>query len=73
MLSHHEIATLMLVRDADRRLKEFDPDVLALRRYELVEVRPPRSDDGSPLTLTARGQELLRRLRMDRANGVDSE
>jgi hypothetical protein len=39
MLSHHELATLMLLRDTGRHLEELDPDVLALRRYELVEVR----------------------------------
>jgi hypothetical protein len=48
MLSHHELATLMLLRDTGRHLEERDPDVLALRRYELVEVR---SHDRQGLTV----------------------
>lgn len=39
MLSHHELATLMLLRDTGRHLEERDPDVLALRHYQLIEVR----------------------------------
>lgn len=64
MLSHHELATLMLLRDAGRHLEEFDPDVLALRRYELVEVRH-QDRQGRTLQLTHRGHELLQRLRLD--------
>ncbi|MFM0199168.1 hypothetical protein PQR53_04720 [Paraburkholderia fungorum] len=62
MLSHHELATLMLLGDTDRRLEAFDPDVLALRRYELVELRQ-RDPHGSTLQLTRQGRELLDRLR----------
>ncbi len=62
MLSHHELATLILLGDTDRRLEAFDPDVLALRRYELVELRQ-RDPHGSTLQLTRQGRELLERLR----------
>jgi hypothetical protein len=63
MLSHHELATLMLLRDTGRHLEELDPDVLALRRYELVEVRM-HDRHGSTLQLTRRGWELLQRLHL---------
>ncbi|NPT54111.1 hypothetical protein [Paraburkholderia elongata] len=62
MLSHHELATLMLLGDTDKRLEDFDPDVLALRHYELVEIRQ-RDPQGSTLRLTRQGRELLERLR----------
>ena len=64
MLSHHELATLMLLRDTGRHLEELDPDVLALRHYELVEVRT-HDRHGSTLQLTRRGRELLQRLHRD--------
>lgn len=64
MLSHHELATLMLFRDTGGRVEELDPDVLALRRYELVEVRS-HDRHGSTLQLTRRGRELLQRLHLD--------
>ncbi|CAG4886021.1 hypothetical protein [Paraburkholderia saeva] len=63
MLSHHELATLMLLGDAERRLETIDPDVLALRRYELVEIRQ-REPQGSMLQLTRQGRALLDRLRI---------
>jgi hypothetical protein len=62
MLSHHELATLMLLGDTDKRLEALDPDVLALRRYELVELRQ-RDPHGSTPHLTRQGRELLDRLR----------
>jgi hypothetical protein len=64
MLSHHELATLMSLRDTGRYVEELDPDVLALRHYELVEVRP-HDRDVSTLQLTRRGRELLQRLHLD--------
>jgi hypothetical protein len=64
MLSHHELATLMSIRDTGRHLEELDPDVLALRHYELVEVRT-HDRHGSTLQLTRRGRELLQRLHLD--------
>ncbi|CAE6809950.1 hypothetical protein [Paraburkholderia haematera] len=62
MLSHHELATLMLLGDTGKRLEALDPDVLALRRYELVEIRQ-RDPQGSTLQLTRQGRALLERLR----------
>lgn len=61
MLSHHELATLMLLRDTGRHLEERDPDVLALRRYQLVELRQ-HERQGATVQLTRRGRELLQRL-----------
>ncbi|MFM0593595.1 MULTISPECIES: hypothetical protein [Paraburkholderia] len=61
MLSHHELATLMLFRDTEKRIEPLDPDVLALRRYALVEVRQ-RQPHEMTLQLTRRGRELLARL-----------
>lgn len=69
MLSHHELATLLLFRDATLRFEEFDPDVLALCRYELVEVRR-RDHRGSTLELTTRGRDLLRRLHLDGSDAL---
>ncbi|ASL42229.1 hypothetical protein bAD24_I01975 [Burkholderia sp. AD24] len=63
MLSHHELATLMLFRDTERRIEPLDPDVLALRRYALVEVRQRQADE-TTLQLTRQGRELLARLQM---------
>jgi hypothetical protein len=63
MLSHHELATLMLLNDSTRRLEAVDPDVLALRRYELVEINELRGGD-TALRVSQRGLDLLRRLGM---------
>ena len=63
MLSHHELATLLRLRDTEPRLEELDPEVLALSRYDLVEIG--RHNDVSTLKLTRRGHEVVRRLRMD--------
>jgi hypothetical protein len=69
MLSHHELATLLRLRDTEPRQAELDPEVLALSRYELVEIR--RLDKVATLKLTSRGRELVRRLGMDTAETVD--
>ncbi|RQH02772.1 hypothetical protein [Paraburkholderia dinghuensis] len=63
MLSHHELAALMLVRDAQTPLQTLDSDFLALQRYELIEMDKRGSDVS--LRLTTRGHELLRRLGRD--------
>jgi hypothetical protein len=62
MLTHHELATLLRLRGAERRLEELDPEVLALSRYELVEIFQPGDSSVSTLKLTGRGRELARRL-----------
>ncbi|CAB3801675.1 hypothetical protein LMG28688_05408 [Paraburkholderia caffeinitolerans] len=60
MLSHHELAALLLIRDANAPLQRFDSDFLALERYHLVEIN--ESGDGCAPRLTMRGKELLQRL-----------
>lgn len=67
MLSHHELAALMLIRDAQTPIQMLDSDFLALQRYELVEL-DGRSGDAA-LRLTTRGHELLRRLGRDEQGG----
>lgn len=62
MLTHHELATLLRLRNAERCLQELDPEVLALSRYELVEILRRGDGDISTLKLTGRGRELARRL-----------
>ena len=62
MLSHHELATLMSLGGGDAYLDPFDLDVLALRRYQLVEVFHRNSIDAT-LRLTGYGRHLLERLR----------
>jgi hypothetical protein len=68
MLTHHELATLLRLRDAERCLHELDPEVLALSRYKLVEIF--RRDDGviSTFKLTGRARELARRLSGERSD-----
>ncbi|CAG9274189.1 hypothetical protein [Paraburkholderia unamae] len=63
MLSHHELATLLLIRDANAPIQSFDSDFLALKRYRLVEMDEGGGDP--TLRLTMRGRELLRRLTND--------
>ncbi|MCG5072495.1 hypothetical protein [Paraburkholderia tagetis] len=60
MLSHHELAALLLIRDADAPLQTLDSDFLALARYRLVEM--DEDEDGYAPRLTMRGKELLHRL-----------
>jgi hypothetical protein len=63
MLSHHELAALLLIRDADTPIQALDSDCLALQRYKLVEMDVQEGDPA--LRLTARGRELLKRLTFD--------
>lgn len=60
MLSHHELAALLLIRDANAPLQTLDSDFLALTRYHLVEMN--EDEGGYAPRLTMRGKELLRRL-----------
>ncbi|MBN3756868.1 hypothetical protein G3N95_28280 [Paraburkholderia sp. Tr-20389] len=66
MLSPHELATLMLLSSSERRIESLDPDVMALRRYELVEVHELHGGVAA-LQISARGRALLKRLGMDAA------
>jgi hypothetical protein len=61
MLSHHELATLLLLRDAGCPMEMLDSDFAALRHYQLVEV-DERAGDDAALRLTNRGRALLARL-----------
>jgi hypothetical protein len=63
MLSHHELAALLLIRDADTPIQTLDSDLLALQRYRLVEMDAQEGDPA--LRLTNRGHELLKRLTHD--------
>ena len=69
MLSPHELATLMLLNSSERRIESLEPDVLALRHYELVEVHELHGGRAA-LQISARGRDLLRRLGMDAAHAV---
>jgi hypothetical protein len=60
MLSHHELAALLLIRDANAPLQTLDADFMALARYQLVEM--DEDESGYAARLTRRGQELLQRL-----------
>ncbi|SDD03842.1 hypothetical protein [Paraburkholderia lycopersici] len=66
MLSHHELATLLLIRDANAPVQTLDSDFLALQRYRLVEMDEVGGDP--TLRLTSRGRELLRRLTHDESD-----
>ncbi|MBN3853775.1 MULTISPECIES: hypothetical protein [unclassified Paraburkholderia] len=63
MLSHHELAALLLIRDANAPLQTLDADFMALARYQLVEM--DEDESGYAPRLTRRGQELLQRLTHD--------
>lgn len=67
MLSHHELAALMLIRDAQTPIQTLDSDFLALQHYELVEM--DEGDGDAALRLTSRGHELLKRLGCDGVGG----
>jgi hypothetical protein len=60
MLSHHELAALLLIRDANAPIQTLDSDFLALQRYQLVEM--DERDGDAALRLTTRGHDLLNRL-----------
>jgi len=65
MLSLHELAALMRVRETGEPIRVLDDDLLALRHYRLVET----VDDGSPactLRLTGLGETVLKRLGVPR-------
>jgi hypothetical protein len=64
MLSHHELAALLLIRDARQPVMALDSDLLALRRYQLIEMDEHGPDTVS-LHLTEQGRDLLRRLFSD--------
>ncbi|MDR3095551.1 MAG: hypothetical protein LBV73_00585 [Paraburkholderia sp.] len=71
MLSHHELAALLLIRDANAPLQALDSDFLALARYHLVEM--DEDEGGYAPRLTMRGQELLRRLTLGGGHDRDDD
>ena len=59
MLSPHELATLMLVKDAPDRMEANRLELGALRELELIEIEPPEA--GLPMPrVTPRGDAVLR-------------
>ncbi|MFD1561533.1 hypothetical protein ACFSHT_38785 [Paraburkholderia silviterrae] len=59
MLSPHELATLMLVKNAPDRIEPDRIELGALRELQLIAIEPPES--GVPLArVTPRGDALLR-------------
>jgi len=65
LLSHHEIAILLLLLNAPGQVSRSDPDALALQQARLVEVLYEASSDDR-LRLTPEGREVLRRLGITR-------
>ena len=65
LLSHHEIAILLLLLNAPGQVSRSDPDALALQQARLVEVLYEASSDDR-LRLTPEGKEVLRRLGITR-------
>ncbi len=65
LLSHHEIAILLLLLNAPGQVSRSDPDAIALQQARLVEVLYESSSDDR-LRLTPEGQEVLRRLGITR-------
>lgn len=65
MLSHHELAKLLLINRAPEQIALGDPDVDALIEKSLVDL-PSRLCDENVLRITGRGIAVLRAL--DRAD-----
>jgi len=59
MLSPHELATLMLLKNASERIEVDRAELIVLRALELVEDELPESDFAY-LRVTPRGDALLR-------------
>ncbi|AJZ56299.1 hypothetical protein OI25_7916 (plasmid) [Paraburkholderia fungorum] len=61
LLSHHEIAILLLIFSGPAQVAIADPDAMILRQESLLEVVATASS-GSEFRLTQEGAEVLRRL-----------
>lgn len=59
MLSPHELATLLLVKNASGQIEVDRAELAALRALELVVDAPPESEMAMP-RVTPRGDALLR-------------
>ncbi|WP_036047189.1 hypothetical protein [Paraburkholderia mimosarum] len=66
LLSHHEIALLLLLLSGPGQVSRTDPDAIALQQAQLVEVASEAPFERG-LRLTAAGKEVLRRLGIDAA------
>ncbi|SDR54794.1 hypothetical protein SAMN05443245_7509 [Paraburkholderia fungorum] len=62
MLSLHEVATLLLIKDAPDRVGLDSPELGALSKLELVDMGPPDVVMPKP-RVSARGHGMLRALR----------
>ena len=58
MLSHHEFATLMLVKDAPEQVEQDRPDLETLLESKLIEWEELASGEKSP-RLTVQGKYVL--------------
>lgn len=61
MLSHHELAKLVLINSAPDQIAIGDPDVGALVEMNLVGLFP-RAETGSAFRITDQGISVLRKL-----------
>lgn len=59
MLSPHELATLMLVKDAPERIEPERLELGALRELQLIVLEPPETGMMTP-RVTPRGEAVLR-------------
>ncbi|MHB9838008.1 hypothetical protein Q8F57_024550 [Paraburkholderia terrae] len=65
LLSHHEIAMLIVLFSAPGQVALADPDAVTLQQEQLVEVVSTTSESAE-FRLTSEGTELLRRLGLAR-------
>ncbi|MGI4858057.1 MAG: hypothetical protein ACRYHA_14315 [Janthinobacterium lividum] len=61
LLSHHEIAILLLLFNAPGQVSAREPDAIALQQERLVRVEAMRGEEPR-FAVTAEGVETLRRL-----------
>jgi hypothetical protein len=66
LLSHHELAILLLLFSAPGQVALTDPDAVALQQESLVEMVSAAPDEAQ-LRLTPEGAAVLRRLGMTKA------
>jgi hypothetical protein len=62
LLSHHEIATLLLLLHAPIDVLAATPDVPSLQEYGYVEIVAPKAGESKKVQLTEDGNAVLRGL-----------